>query len=60
MTEATDSRAVGRVPCTDGAEREVYDDAEGRQWVVGHDGERVSGVWVMPAGEPLLVTGTSP
>jgi hypothetical protein len=58
MTDATDSRIIGRVPFTDGAEREVYEDDDGRQWVVGHDGERVYGVWLPPADEPLLVTGT--
>jgi hypothetical protein len=59
MTDATDPRAVGRVPFTGGTERDVYEDADGRQWIVGNDGERVCGVWVMPADEPLLVAGTS-
>src|SRR5262245_51745043 len=38
MSEATESRAVGRVPFADGVEREVYEAADGRQWVVGYDG----------------------
>jgi hypothetical protein len=46
---------VGRVPFVDGATREVYEDTDGRQWVAGYDGERVYGVWLMPADEPLLV-----
>jgi hypothetical protein len=55
MTDATDSRIIGRVPFTDGSERDVYEDEGGRQWVVGHDGERVYGVRVMPADEPVMV-----
>jgi hypothetical protein len=35
----------------------VYEDTDGRQRVVGHDGERVYGVWLLPADEPLVVTG---
>jgi hypothetical protein len=54
MTDATDPRAVGRVPFTDGAEREVHEDADGRQWVVGYDGEPVFGVWLPPAEEPVI------
>jgi hypothetical protein len=55
MTDATDPRAVGRVPFTDSSERAVYEDADGRQWVIGYDGERVYGVRVMPADEPVMV-----
>jgi hypothetical protein len=57
MNGATDPRAAGRVPFTDGTERDVYEDADGRQWVVGDHGEPVYGVWVVPADEPLLVEG---
>jgi L-lactate dehydrogenase len=32
------------VPFVDGATRDLYEDADGRQWVVGYDGERVCGV----------------
>jgi hypothetical protein len=60
MTDATDPRAVGRVPFTDGAEREVYEDADGRQYVLDDDGGRVYGVWVMPADEPVLVGPVNP
>jgi hypothetical protein len=35
MDRSDDSRTVGRVPFTDGAERDVYEDADGRQWVAG-------------------------
>ena len=55
MHDNSDRRAVGRVPFVDGAARDVYEDADGRQWVAGHDGERVYGVWLMPADEPVVV-----
>jgi hypothetical protein len=51
----SDPRPIARVPFVDGIEREVYEDADGRQWVLGYDGERVYGVWVMPADEPVMV-----
>jgi hypothetical protein len=38
-------------------ERDVYEDSDGRQWVVGYDGERAYGVWLAPADEPLVVKG---
>jgi hypothetical protein len=59
MTGATDPRAVGRVPFVDGVTHDVYEDTDGRQWVVGSNGERVYGVWLPPADEPLPVPGTS-
>ena len=55
MTDTTDSRIIGRVSFVDGATRDVYEDADGRQWVVGNDGERVYGAWLLPADEPLVV-----
>jgi len=33
------------VRCTDGVERDVYEDADGRQYVVGDQGEKVYGLW---------------
>ena len=39
-------RIVGKRNFTDGIEREVYEDADGRQWVVGYDGEPVAGQWL--------------
>ena len=41
MTQPDESRVVGRVPFVDGATRDVYEDADGRQWVSGHDETRV-------------------
>jgi hypothetical protein len=34
MRDTADSRIVGRVPFTEGIEREVYEDRDGRQWAV--------------------------
>ena len=56
MSHPTDSRVVGRVPSADGVSRDVYEDADGRQWVAGYDGERLYGVWLVPADEPRLVS----
>jgi hypothetical protein len=55
MNDTDEPRVVGRVPFTDGVTRDVYEDADGRQWVTGYDGERVFGVWVAPADDPVLV-----
>ena len=52
-----DSRVVGRVPFADGVTRDVYEKADGRQWVAGYGGERVYGVWLPPADEPVVVIG---
>ena len=32
----------------------MYEDDDSRQYVVGPDGERVDGVWLLPPDEPLL------
>jgi hypothetical protein len=45
---------VGRRLFTDGRVRPVYADGE-RQYVLGDDGERVYGVWLLPADEPVVV-----
>ena len=39
----------------DGVTRDVYEDADGRQWVFGYDG-----VWLPSADEPLVVRRDSP
>jgi hypothetical protein len=44
-----------RRPFTDGLERDGYEDAQGRQYVLDADGERVYGVWLGPADEPVVV-----
>jgi hypothetical protein len=55
MTDGSKPRPVGRVPFVDGVAREVYEDADGRQWVVGYEGERVYGVLLVPPDEPMVV-----
>jgi hypothetical protein len=52
MRNATEGRIVGRVLFLDGVTREVYEESQGRQWVIGYCGERVYGVWLKPAAEP--------
>ena len=55
LTDVYKPRVVGRVPFTDGVVRDVFEDGNGRQWVTGHDGERVYGVWPTPADESVVV-----
>jgi hypothetical protein len=55
MSDANDPRIIGCVPFTHGVVPDVYEDADGRQCVVGYDGERVYGMWLLPADEPLIV-----
>jgi hypothetical protein len=57
MSDHSAPRVIGRVPFTDGVVRDVYEDADDRQWVIGHDGERVYGVWLPPPVEPVVVAG---
>jgi hypothetical protein len=45
-------RILGRVPFTDRSERDVYEDAEGRQYVHGDSGRKVFGQWLSPGDEP--------
>ena len=53
-TQGSD-RVIGRRLFTDGLERDVYEDAEGRQYVFDEDGERVYGQWLWPADESFVV-----
>ena len=57
MTQPGESRVVGRVPFVNSMTRVVTEDADGRQWVAGYGGERVYGVWLPPADEPVVVIG---
>jgi hypothetical protein len=52
------SRIIGRVPFVDGVTRDVYEDTDERQWVIGYEGERVYGVWILPPDECIIVAGT--
>jgi hypothetical protein len=42
---------IGATRFTDGIERDVFEDAKGRQFVED-DGELVAGQWLLPADEP--------
>ena len=53
-------RIVGRRLFTGGIEREVYEDASGREYVFGPDGGKVFGQWLLPADEPLVIGPPKP
>jgi hypothetical protein len=50
-------RVAGRRLFTDGIERDVYEDSEGRQHVLGRDGERTCGQWLPPVDELAVAEG---
>jgi hypothetical protein len=59
---------VGRVRGPDGAERDVYEDTDGRQYVLGTQGEKVYGLWLLttpprppaPPDEPAAESEPTP
>jgi hypothetical protein len=55
MNAGGPERVVGRRLSTDGLERDVHEDAQGRQYVLDGNGERVYGQWLYPADEPHVV-----
>jgi hypothetical protein len=48
---------IGRVPFTDGSDRDVYEDADCRQYVQDDDGGKVYRTWLPPAYESDVVDG---
>ena len=46
-------RILGEVDFVDGSRRLVYEDSDGRQYVLGEESERVHGVWMMPLEDVL-------
>ena len=48
---------VGRVRCADGVERDVHQDADGRQYILGDQSEKVFGLWL--PGAPRAENGIS-
>lgn len=58
MSSEPEARIIGRIPFVDGAVRDVYEDAEGRQWITGYEWERVYGVWLMPRTSRSLSIST--
>jgi hypothetical protein len=55
MNAQGSGRVIGRRLFTDGLERDVYEDAAGPQYVLDPDREKVYGVWLLPADEPVMV-----
>jgi hypothetical protein len=53
-------RVIGRRPFTDGLERDLYEDAEGRQYVLNGDGPKVYDQWLWPADEPHVIAAGGP
>jgi hypothetical protein len=51
------SRKIGDKAFVDGSVRPVYEDAGGRQFVIGDEGEKVYGVWLVPPDEPVTAEG---
>lgn len=56
MNQPAPDRVIGWRLFTDGTERPVYKDANGRQYVAADEGRRVEGVWLLPAHEPVVVS----
>lgn len=48
-------RQMGERAFTDGTTRAIFEDADGRQYVRGDEGEPVYGVWLPPSDEPIEV-----
>jgi len=55
MNTQSSDRVIGRRLFTDGLERDVYEDAAGRQYVLDLDGAKVYGVWLWPADDPVVI-----
>jgi hypothetical protein len=53
-------RVIARVRFLDGAERDVYQTPDGRQYLLGYDGEPVYGVWVLTEGAEELAPVVAP
>jgi hypothetical protein len=47
-----DIHIVGRCRFTDGSVREVFEDAEGPQYILDDECDLVAGQWLPPADEP--------
>jgi hypothetical protein len=60
MSDDTRLRLVVLVPFVSGVMRDVYEDRDGRQWVVGYDAERVYRAWLPPADDPVIVEAARP
>jgi hypothetical protein len=47
---------IGHVLLVDGATRPIYQQPDGRQYILNEEGERVHGVWMIPEEESFLPT----
>jgi hypothetical protein len=47
-------RIIGSREFTDGSQRDVYEDDDGRQFVIDDDGNPAYGVWIL-ADEPAAI-----
>jgi hypothetical protein len=64
----TSIRVIGEVALTDGSSRDVYEIDDGRQYIVGDDGQPVAGTWLLvdeeepdcPCDRPVLVYPEGP
>jgi hypothetical protein len=45
---------VGRRLFTDGVTRPVHRGPDAREYVIGHEGERVYGTWLVPLDEAVI------
>jgi hypothetical protein len=55
---AKKNRKIGDKAFVDGSVRPVYEDANGRQFVIGDEGEKVRGEWLVPPDEPATTGDT--
>ncbi len=46
-------KKIGKTEFVDGTTRDVYQDTDGQEYVIGNEGEKVHGVWLVPADEPV-------
>jgi hypothetical protein len=48
---------VALIPLTDGVERDVHQDKDGRQFVMDDEGDKVYGYWILmdDSDEPAIV-----
>jgi hypothetical protein len=52
MTPAVPDPVIGRRLFTDGVTRAVHGGPDGREYVIGHDGGRIYGTWLLADAEP--------
>jgi hypothetical protein len=53
---ASRGQPIARVPFTDGVDRDVFEDADGRQFVADDNEAKLFGYWVL-IDDPAIVDG---